>query len=66
MKYNKIITSINVNNEVKILLQEGLNRADGDWILLLNTLLEVMLEEEDYENACHVRDTIIKIEKFID
>lgn len=63
MKYNTIIDSLNVNNEVKNLLQEGLNKADGDWVLFLNTFLEVMLEEEDYENACHVRDTLLKFQR---
>jgi protein-arginine kinase activator protein McsA len=63
LKYNIIIDSLNVNSEVKNLLQEGLNKADGDWVLFLNTFLEVMLDEEDYENACHVRDTLLKFQR---
>lgn len=37
--------------------------SDGDWVLFLNTFLKVMLEEEDYENACHVRDTLLKFQR---
>ena len=43
----------------------GVENANGDILLFLNTLMEVMVEEEDYENAVLVRDTIFKIEKLI-
>ena len=56
MSYDSIIDKIDVSHEVKCLLQEGLNRAGGDWVLFLNTLLETLVEEEDYETAAFVRD----------
>ena len=50
---------------MKLLFIKGFEKADGDVLLFLNTLMELMVEQEDYENAVHVRDTIIKIEKLI-
>ena len=63
MSFNRIIDKINVSNEVKCLLQEGLNRAGGDWVLFLQTLMETLIDEEDYETAVYVRDLINKMER---
>ena len=63
MSFDRIIEKIDVSHEVKYLLQEGLNRAGGDWILFLDTLLETLVEEEDYETAAYVRDLINKMKR---
>ena len=63
MSFDRIIEKIDVSHEVKCLLQEGLNRAGGDWILFLDTLLETLVEEEDYETAAYVRDLINKMKR---
>ena len=65
MNFNKIIESLDVPIELKSLFIAAMEKADGDILLFLNTLMEVMVEKEDYENAVHVRDTIFKIEKLI-
>jgi len=65
MNFNKIIESLDVSIELKSLFIIAMEKADGDILLFLNTLMELMVEEEDYENAVHVRDTIFKIEKLI-
>ena len=65
MNFNKIIDSLNISEDMKSLFITGIEKADGDILLFLNTLMELMVEEEDYENAVHVRDTIFKIEKLI-
>jgi len=65
MNFNKIIESLDVSIELKSLFIAAMEKADGDILLFLNTLMEVMVEKEDYENAVHVRDTIFKIEKLI-
>ena len=65
MNFNKIIESLDVSMELKSLFIAGMEKADGDILLFLNTLMELMVEEEDYENAVHVRDAIFKIEKLI-
>jgi len=65
MNFNKIIESLDVSIELKSLFITAMEKADGDILLFLNTLMELMVEEEDYENAVHVRDTIFKIEKLI-
>ena len=63
MSFDRIIDKIDVSFDVKCLLQEGLDRAGGDWILFLDTLLETLIEEEDYETAVYVRDLINKMER---
>ena len=63
MNFNKIIESLDVSMELKSLFITGMEKADGDILLFLNTLMELMVEEEDYENAVHVRDTIFKIQE---
>ena len=63
MSFDGIIDKIDVSHEVKCLLQEGLNRAGGDWVLFLDTLLETLVEEEDYETAAFVRDAIVRIKR---
>ena len=65
MNFNKIINSLNISEDMKSLFITGIEKADGDILLFLNSLMEVMVEEEDYENAVFVRDTIFKIEKLI-
>ena len=65
MNFNKIIDSLEISQEMKLLFIKGFEKADGDILLFLNTLMELMVEREDYENAVHVRDTINKIEKLI-
>ena len=63
MSFNRIIDKIDVSYEVKCLLQDGLNRAEGDWILFLESLMETLIDEEDYETAVYVRDLINKMER---
>ena len=63
MSFNRIIDKIDVSYEVKCLLQDGLNRAGGDWILFLQSLMETLIDEEDYETAVYVRDLINKMER---
>jgi protein-arginine kinase activator protein McsA len=63
MSFDRIIEKIDVSHEVKCLLQEGLNRAGGDWVLFLDTLMETLVEEEDYETAAYVRDLINKMKQ---
>ena len=63
MSFNRIIDKIDVSYEVKCLLQDGLNRAGGDWILFLESLMETLIDEEDYETAVYVRDIINKMER---
>ena len=63
MSFDRIIEKIDVSHEVKCLLQEGLNRAGGDWILFLDILMETLVEEEDYETAAYVRDTIVRMKR---
>ena len=65
MNFNKIIDSLKISDEMKSFFISGVENANGDILLFLNTLMEVMVEEEDYENAVLVRDTIFKIEKLI-
>ena len=65
MNFNKIINSLNISEDMKSLFITGIEKADGDILLFLNSLMEVMVEEEDYENAVFVRDTIFKIENLI-
>ena len=65
MNFNKIIDSLNISEDMKSFFITGVENANGDILLFLNTLMEVMVEEEDYENAVLVRDTIFKIEKLI-
>ena len=65
MNFNKIIDSLKISDEMKSFFIIGVENANGDILLFLNTLMEVMVEEEDYENAVLVRDTIFKIEKLI-
>ena len=65
MNFNKIIDSLNISDEIKSLLTTGIEKADGDILLFLNSLMEVMVEEEDYENAVFVRDTIFKIQEIL-
>ena len=65
MNFNKIIDSSKISDEMKSFFITGVENANGDILLFLNTLMEVMVEEEDYENAVLVRDTIFKIEKLI-
>ena len=65
MNFKKIIDSLNISEDMKSLFITGIEKADGDILLFLNSLMEVMVEEEDYENAVLVRDTIFKIEKLI-
>ena len=63
MSFNRIIDKIDVSYEVKCLLQEGLDRAGGDWVLFLDTLLETLIEEQDYETAAYVRDAIVRMKR---
>ena len=65
MNFNKIIDSLKISEDMKSFFIIGVENANGDILLFLNTLMEVMVEEEDYENAVLVRDTIFKIEKLI-
>lgn len=63
MSFDRIIDKIDVSIDVKCLLQEGLDRAGGDWIFFFDTLLETLIEEQDYETAAYVRDAIVRMKR---
>ena len=46
-------------------MNEGFKKAHGNWFTFLHELEKVMVENEDFENAIHVRDTVNKIEEII-
>ena len=65
LKMDELIARLDVDLEIKNLLNEGLKKAHGNWFTFLHELEMVMVENEDFENAIHVRDTLNKIEEII-
>ena len=65
LKMNEFIVRLDIDLEIKNLLNEGLKKAHGNWFTFLHELEIVMVENEDFENAIHVRDTLNKIEEII-
>ena len=65
LKMDEFIARLDVDLEIKNLLNEGLKKAHGNWFTFLHELEMVMVENEDFENAIHVRDTLNKIEEII-
>lgn len=65
LKMDEFIARLDVDLEIKNLLNEGLRKAHGNWFTFLHELEMVMVENEDFENAIHVRDTVNKIEEII-
>ena len=65
LKMNEFIARLDIDLEIKKLLNEGLKKAHGNWFTFLHELEMVMVENEDFENAIHVRDTVNKIEEII-
>ena len=65
LKMDEFIARLDVDLEIKFLLAQGLKKAHGNWFTLLHELEMVMVENEDFENAIHVRDTVNKIEEII-
>lgn len=65
LKMNEFIARLDIDLEIKNLLNEGLKKAHGNWFTFLHELEMVMVENEDFENAIHVRDTLNKIEEII-
>ena len=65
LKMDEFIARLDVDLEIKNLLNEGLKKAHGNWFTFLHELEIVMVENEDFENAIHVRDTLNKIEEII-
>ena len=65
LKMDEFIARLDVNLEIKNLLNEGLRKAHGNWFTFLHELEMVMVENEDFENAIHVRDTVNKMEEII-
>ena len=65
LKIEEFIARLDVDLEIKNLLNEGLKKAHGNWFTFLHELEMVMVENEDFENAIHVRDTLNKIEEII-
>lgn len=65
LKMDEFIARLDIDLEIKNLLNEGLRKAHGNWFTFLHELEMVMVENEDFENAIHVRDTVNKIEEII-
>ena len=65
LKMDELIARLDVDLEIKNLLNEGLKKAHGNWFTFLHELEMVMVENEDFENAIHVRDTVNKMEEII-
>ena len=65
LKMDEFIARLDVDLEIKNLLNEGLKKAHGNWFTFLHELEMVMVENEDFENAIHVRDTLNKIQEII-
>ena len=65
LKMDEFIARLDVDLEIKFLLEQGLKKAHGNWFTFLHELEIVMVENEDFENAIHVRDTVNKIEEII-
>ena len=65
LKMDEFIARLDIDLEIKNLLNEGLKKAHGNWFTFLHELEMVMVENEDFENAIHVRDTVNKMEEII-
>jgi protein-arginine kinase activator protein McsA len=65
LKMDEFIAKLDIDLEIKNLLNEGLRKAHGNWFTFLHELEMVMVENEDFENAIHVRDTVNKMEEII-
>ena len=65
LKMDEFIARLDVDLEIKNLLNEGLKKAHGNWFTFLHELEMVMVKNEDFENAIHVRDTVNKMEEII-
>jgi protein-arginine kinase activator protein McsA len=65
LKMDEFIARLDLDLEIKFLLEQGLKKAHGNWFTFLHELEMVMVENEDFENAIHVRDTLNKIEEII-
>ena len=65
LKMDEFIARLDLDLEIKVLLEQGLKKAHGNWFTFLHELEMVMVENEDFENAIHVRDTVNKIEEII-
>jgi len=65
LKMDEFIARLDVDLEIKFLLEQGLKKAHGNWFTFLHELEMVMVENEDFENAIHVRDTVNKMEEII-
>ena len=65
LKMDEFIAKLDIDLEIKNLLNEGLKKAHGNWFTFLHELEMVMVENEDFENAIHVRDTVNKMEEII-
>ena len=65
LKMDEFIARLDIDLEIKFLLEQGLKKAHGNWFTFLHELEMVMVENEDFENAIHVRDTVNKIEEII-
>lgn len=65
LNMNDLIEGLDIDLEIKCLLNEGLKKAHGNWFTFLHALQDVMVEKEDFENAIHVIDIFNKIEEII-
>ena len=65
LKMDEFIARLDVDLEIKFLLEQGLKKAHGNWFTFLHELEMVMVDNEDFENAIHVRDTVNKMEEII-
>ena len=65
LKMDEFIARLDIDLEIKFLLEQGLKKAHGNWFTFLHELEMVMVENEDFENAIHVRDTVNKMEEII-
>ena len=51
LKMDEFIARLDVDLEIKFLLEQGLKKAHGNWFTFLHELEMVMVENEDFENA---------------
>ena len=65
LKMDEFIARLDVDLEIKNLLNEGLKKAHGNWFTFLHELEMVMVKNEDFDNTIHGRDTVNKMEEII-
>ena len=65
LKMDEFIARLDVNLEIKNLLNEGLEKAHGNWFTFLHELEMVMVENEDFEKARRYGETSLSLANHI-